>query len=296
MDSLTEYLSFHRASSLAGDIDPQNDCLTYIANRYELSMEQRYWLAFLFGTCYCAPTVFYIYNEFPDYQNVDVNRLQRWWDANRQRLIFQTDRARVRSNNEFVNCFRSYKQIVGGNQQEYFSGFRVDNPVETYVKAYGRLSNIHYFGRFTMFIYLELVSVLTDTPMIPHSLNLPEAESCRNGLALAVGRRDLFSHFEDVKLDASDYQTLEAGLEEIQDRIDGMAIRHKNLFNIETTLCAYKKVKLGKRFVGYYIERMRQEIEAMKKNVPVGVDWSVLYDFRAATYSPKFLGEKNAKR
>ena len=292
MDSLTEYVAFHRASSAANDIDPQNDCLTYVAERYELNIEQRYWLAFLFGTCYCAPTVFYIYNEFPDYKTVDVNRLQRWWDSNRQRLIFQTDRARVRSNNEFVNCFKSYKQIIGASQQAYFSGLQTADPVETYIKAYKRLSNIHYFGRFTMFIYLELVSVLTETAMIPDSLNLPEAESCRNGLALAIGRKDLFTHFEDKQINKADYQALNNGLVELLRRVEDMPIRHKNLFNIETTLCAYKKVKLGKRYVGYYIERMRQEIEAMKKNVPVGVDWSVLYDFRAATYAKKFLKEK----
>jgi hypothetical protein len=292
MDSLTEYLSFHRASSLAGDIDPQNDCLTYVAKRYELNTEQRYWLAFLFGTCYCAPTVFYIYNEFPDYKTVDVNRLQRWWDSNRQRLIFQTDRARVRSNNEFVNCFRSYKQLVGESQQAYFAKLQSNSPVETYVNAYKKLASIHYFGRFTMFIYLELVSVLTDTTMIPNSLNLPEAESCRNGLALALSRKDLFTHFQDKQITKADYQALEQGLVKLQERVSEMPIRHTNLFNIETTLCAYKKVKLGKRYVGYYIERMRQEIEAMKKNVPVGVDWSVLYDFRSTAYAKKFLKEK----
>lgn len=291
MDGLTEYLTFHRASSLANDIDPQNDCLTYIADRYELNIEQRYWLAFLFGTCYCAPTVFYIYNEFPDYQNVDINRLERWWEANRHRLIFQTDRARVRSNNEFVNCFRSYKSIVGKIQADYFHSFTTENEVENYINAYTRLEQIHYFGRFTMFIYLELVSVLTDSKMIPHTLSLPEAESCRNGLALAMGRKDLFTHFTDKPITDKNYAEMEAALREIQRRVDGMAIRHKNLFNIETTLCAFKKVKLGKRYVGFYIERMRQEIETMKKNVPVGVDWSVLYDFRKATYQPKYLKE-----
>jgi len=291
MDGLTEYLSFHRASSLANDIDPQNDCLSYIAERYELNTEQRYWLAFLFATCYCAPTVFYIYNEFPDYKNVDVNRLQRWWSANRHRLVFETDRARVRSNNEFVNCFRSYSKIVGQNQAEYFAGFCGDNPVDNYIKAYSRLSDIHYFGRFTMFIYLELVSVLTASKMIPNNLSLNEAESCRNGLALALDRKDLFTHFEDKKINAKDYGDLEAGLTAVNERVQAMAIKHKNLFNIETTLCAYKKVKLGKRYVGYYIERMRGEIEAMRKSVPVGVDWSVLYDFRKATYQPKFLKE-----
>jgi hypothetical protein len=295
MEGLKEYLSFHQASSFARDIDPQNDCLTYICDRYELNIEQRYWLAFLFATCYCAPTVFYIYNEFPDYQNVDVGRLERWWTANRNKLVFQTDRARVRSNNEFVNCFKSYREIIGTSQQAYFQKLSASTPQDTYVAAYKRLTNIHYFGRFTMFIYLELVSVLTDVQMIPNDLNLREAESCRNGLALALGRKDLFSHFEDKTLTVKDYSDLEHGLELLTVKISDMNIKHKNLFNIETTLCAYKKVKLGKRFVGYYIERMRSEIEAMKKNVPVGVDWSVLYDFRKATYQPKYLKEANAK-
>ena len=79
MDGLAEYLSYHRQSSIAKDIDPQNDCLQYVANRFELNMEQRYWLAFLFGTCYCAPTVYYIYNEFPDYNTVNIDRLEKWW-------------------------------------------------------------------------------------------------------------------------------------------------------------------------------------------------------------------------
>lgn len=292
MDSLTEYLRFHRESSAANDIDPQNDCLEYISDRYELSMEQRYWLAFLFATCYCAPTVFYIYNEFPDYQNVDVGRLERWWAANRQRLVFQTDRARVRSNNEFVNCFKSYRDIVGKNQQAYFNAnFKANTPVETYVKAFNRMSNIHYFGRFTMFIYLEMVSVLTDSKMIPNTLDLSNAESCRNGLALAMNRKDLFSHFEDKKLTRDDYQSLENGFKIITERINAMPIRHQSMFSIETTLCAYKKVKLGKRYVGFYIERMRKEIETMQKNVPYGVDWSVLYDFRKKTYHSKYLKE-----
>jgi hypothetical protein len=291
MDSLKEYLSFHQASSIAKDIDPQNDCLSYLAERYELNIEQRYWLAFLFATCYCAPTVFYIYNEFPDYNNVDVNRLSRWWNSNKQRLIFQTDRARVRSNNEFVNCFRSYKSIVGSNQQAYFNEFCADNKTNNYINAYKRLSNIHYFGRFTMFIYLELVDVLTDSKMSPNGLSLKEAESCRNGLALAMDRKDLFTHFEDKQLTLKDYLDFQQGLNAINATISGMNIRHKSLFNIETTLCAYKKVKLGKRYVGYYIERMRTEIEAMKKNVPVGVDWSVLYDFRSFNYAQKYLKE-----
>lgn len=291
MDSIKEYVDYHVASSIANDIDPQNDCLQYICDRYELNPEQRYWLAFLFGTCYCAPTVFYIYNEFPDYETVNIDRIQRWWKANKSRLIFQTDRARVRSNDEFVNCFRSYQSIVGDSQAAYFERLTHEEPKKTYQNAYNNLSNIHYFGRFTMFIYLEMVSVLTQTKMTPTDLDLRNAESCRNGLALALGRQDLFSHFEDKKLTAQDYNELQAGLDDIQAKIEALPIKHTNIFSIETTLCAFKKAKLGKRHVGYYIERMRQEIETMSENVPKGVDWSVLYDFRRKNYNSKYLKE-----
>jgi hypothetical protein len=292
MDNITEYLRFHRESSAANDIDPQNDCLSYISDRYELNTEQRYWLAFLFGTCYCAPTVFYIYNEFPDYQTVDVGRLQRWWTANREKLVFQTDRARVRSNNEFVNCFKSYKAVVGNNQEAFFKRLQHVSSVETYKNSLKALDSLHYFGRFTMFIYLEMVSVLTNTKMTPHTLDLRNAESCRNGLALALGRQDIFTHFNDKALTNENYADLEKGFLRILEAVQYEPIRHQDIFNIETTLCAYKKVKLGKRYVGFYIERMRKEIETMERNVPRGVDWSVLYQFRNKNYHPKFLKEK----
>lgn len=292
MDNITEYLRFHRESSAANDIDPQNDCLSYISDRYELNTEQRYWLAFLFGTCYCAPTVFYLYNEFPDYNTVDIGRLERFWGQNKQKLVFQTDRARVKSNNEFVNCFKSYRQIVGKNQEAFFKRLQHTSTVETYKNSLKALDGLHYFGRFTMFIYLEMVSVLTDTKMTPHTLDLRNAESCRNGLALALGHLHMFSHFEDKTLSDNDYVNLEKGFNRIVDAIQYEPIRHKDIFNIETTLCAYKKVKLGKRYVGFYIERMRKEIEAMEKNVPKGVDWSVLYQFRNKNYHPKYLKEK----
>jgi hypothetical protein len=276
---------------MAGDIDPQNDCLLYVANRFELNMEQRYWLAFLFGTCYCAPTVYYIYNEFPDYSTVDVNRLKKWWDQNKSKLIFQTDRQRIRSNDQFVDSFISYQNIVGKTQENHFSAFKSTEPTRTYSNALKSMSEVYSFGRFTMFIYLEMVSILTNCKMIPNDLDLKNAESCRNGLALALGRKDLFTHFNDKKLNETDYFDLYYGLNQIEAEIEKMNINHKSMFAIETTLCAYKKAKLGKRYIGYYIDRNREEIEKMSKNIPNGVDWSVLWDFRKTAYNAKYLKE-----
>jgi hypothetical protein len=148
-----DYITYHTESAKIRDIDPANDCLMYIADRFELNMEQRYWLAFLYSTCYCAPTVFYIYNEFPDFENVDVKRLERWWKSNKDKCIFQTDRLRIKTSNQFVPTFESYKQWVGGKtQQERFYEFKTSRPTINYDLMYKEAGKIRNVGRFTLFI------------------------------------------------------------------------------------------------------------------------------------------------
>ena len=45
------YIDYHIESSKAKDIDPSNDCLKYLCDRFELNIEQRFWLA------YTAPVI-----------------------------------------------------------------------------------------------------------------------------------------------------------------------------------------------------------------------------------------------
>ena len=289
---MVDYIDYHVRSSEAKDIDPSNDCLRYISDRFELNIEQRYWLAFLFATCYSATNVYYIYNEFPDYENVDVNRLQRWWDKNKHKTLFQTDRLRVKTQDRLVETFVSYRQLLNGStQHDYFKSLKQPSRQLTYDNCYQDLLGIRNFGRFTMFIYLEMVNVLTDYDLEPTVLNLKEAESCRNGLVYHLGRNELDTHGTKKRLNTKQINYLQYEFRKLNDDIKKLRIEHTNIWNIETTLCAYKKYKLGKRYIGYYIERQRKEIEKMQYNVSSGVDWSVLWDFRNETYDKKWLKE-----
>jgi len=269
-----DYKTYHNQSMEAGDVDPSIACLKYIANRYELNLEQRYWIAFLYGTCYSAVTTFYIYNEFPDFECVDVNRLTRWWNQNKKNLVFQTDRLRIKSNDQFVECFMSYKSLVKGNQQRYF---RSNNWQEIYTK----IERIKYFGRFSLFNYLDVLNQITDINLKPTYLNMIEAVSCRNGLAYAIDRPDLVGK----TITSKQAQFLHNEFLKVLRENQG------DIFQIETTLCAYKKYRYGKRYVGYYIERMRKEIVEMQGKITTGVFWGVLWQFRKETYKQQFLNE-----
>lgn len=280
-------------SSVIGDIDPANDCLRYICDRFELNVEQRYWLAFLYACCYSPTTTYYIYNEFPDFENVNEERLQNWWDANRDKLIFQTDRLRIKSSNQFVDAFRSYKEAIGNRtQHEVFDNICNSDNDENYDKCWEFASQFYTFGRFTLFIYLEMLHVLTDLPIEPTYLDLNQAVSCRNGLALAFGLDQYDTHKDKRNLTKDEVSYLQSCFADLMNIVSQLDIVHKSVWNVETTLCAYKKYKYGKRYVGYYIERSGKEIEKMQGMITEGVSWRPLWEFREETYNYKYLFEK----
>lgn len=284
------YEKYHYDSLEIGDIDPSYEMLRYLCNRFELNTEQRYWLAFLYATCYCGPTVYYIYNEFPDFENVDEARLERWWFANKEKLYFQTDRRWVRSRNQWCDIFRSYKRHVGKlTQEQLFSTFKTSCPFQTYDNAWAAMSNVYQFGRFAMFLYLEAVHVVTGFPMKPRTMDLREAESCRNGLAFALGRPDLNTH-EGARITPAQINWLQVEFDKMTFRMQKADPRN-TVWNIETSLCAYKKYIMGKRWVGFYLDRQGEEITKLEQKVRDGVCWQVLWDYRKETYKTRFLKE-----
>lgn len=279
-----------------GDCDPSYPALNYISDRFELNLEQRYWLSFLYGTNYCVPTTFYIINEFPDYEFVDIERLQKWWKNNKEKTYFQTDRRRVRNyDGVFIKCFESYKQLVGESQIETFNEFKkIKDLEERYKKLYKFTNKIYYFGRFSLFNYLETINELTDLNMKPNTINFKHAESSRNGMCYACKKDDFVTIKHKKSKMEIDYGYLNKMLSIMKHELQ---IENKeidvNYWNIETCLCAYKKLFWNTRYLGYYIDRQQEEIQTLEKNVREGVDWDVLWDFRSEFFEDEFLGEHN---
>ncbi len=266
--------------------------LVYLCDRFELTIEQRYWMAFLYSTCYCGPTTFYFYNEFPDYENVNVGRLHRWWfDRGRAEIICQTDRRWVRSSSMFVPAFDSYRKWLNGRtQHEHFAAVATgDTPEERYRRLYKSATQLHSFGQFALFLYLEALHTITPLDLAPTDLDLNIAWSCRNGLYYAYGMDEFIEDTESRTPPAAVQQTHEkwaslratlAGLEE-----------PPTVWQTETMLCAYRKFHRRKRYVGYYLDRQALETAKMTAHVRNGVSWDVLWQYRAETYQPSQLVE-----
>ena len=135
-----------------------------------------------------------------------------------------------------------------------------------------------------------MINVLTQYDTEPDFLDLKRADNCREGLMYHLIKTNKISHIKK-KLSDNDIKYLQYEFRNLHESIKELNIEHDNIWNIETTLCAYKKYNHNKRYVGYYIERMKKEIIKMSTNVNNGVDWSVMWDFRQETYHEKWLTE-----
>lgn len=280
------YLHYHERSMEAGDVDPQYPMLRYIAERWELSQEQRLWLAWLYSCTYCGPTAYYMLQEFPDFENVDTGRLERWWECHRHQLIFQTDRRWVRSRNQFCDMFRSYRKwCAGATQAAAFQPLLLGGtPQERYEAVFESCGQLYQFGRFALFLYLEALRELAGMDILPSTMDLREAESCRNGLALAYRLEELNNHESGRKLSAEEMQRLQWLFDnKFVPWWQSRGPQH-TVWKLETTLCAYKKYCYGKRHIGYYLERQEREIRELEEAVVEGVDWSLLWDFRREVF------------
>jgi hypothetical protein len=279
-----------------GDCDPGLPALRYIADRFELNDEQKYWLAFLYSICYNVPTAFFMYNEFPDYENVDTRRVAKWWAENKDKCLFTTDRIYVKSNNKVVPIIKSYQNLMGLSQKETFSRLlRGSSPEQNYKLIYPLARKIYYMGRFAAFIYLEALNAITEIPIRPDTLELEQSESSRNGLLYALNLDEFITlhHQPPIQpITKEVYRCLNLKLAQLQAELKAENPEiPANMWNIETALCAYKKLFWKDRYLGYYIDRQRIEIRKMQRAVKEGVDWSVLWDFRREYFYFPFLAE-----
>lgn len=286
------YHEYHALEKATGDCDPAYNGLLYLADRFELNTEQRYWLAYLYSTCYSGATTFYIYNEFPDLENIDAGRLERWWSANKSSLIFQTDRRWVRSRNQWCGMVIHYRDTMArrGGQEAFFKRCSHPVPEYAYQAAFQECGMFKQYGRYSLFLLLEAVHVLTGFNIRPDNMDMSEAESSRNGLAEAIGRPDLNTH--------SGGRITRAQLNYLQNEFQNLLRRETEadpettVWSLETTLCAYKKYRIGKRWIGYYLDREHDEILKLERAVKRGVAWEVLWQYRDETYHPEMLKEK----
>jgi hypothetical protein len=275
------------------DCDPALWLLNYLFERFEHNIEQKYWISWIYGTTYHLPTAWIIWNEFPDFELVDQNRLQDWNDKNYKRLRYQTDTKWNKGH--LPQQFASYKRWVlhqneDKTQKNRFKKLLEKNSFEFVWNSVNK--NMHKFGRYSTWYYLQTLKDCVGLDLLPNNLKLDDysgSRSHRNGLCFALGHDD----WVNKKLHSSCINYLESEAKQIQNSLSV----EMDLYEMETLLCSFKKIFREKqgRYLGYYLDRQAEEIKKVENDGWAGIDWQVFWDARKETLQKKQY-ESNAIR
>lgn len=276
------------------EIDPNYALMNYLFRRYELSKSQEYWACYLYGTFYHPGSVFYVMQEFPEYEKVDLGRLNRWHKENWRKLRYNTDRKYEKGH--FAEMFESYRDLIGAQtptaQEEFFIKLlHKDDPVGNFHRVTEQLRRLWHFGRYSVYIYTECLHRCMGMPMKADTIFLKEADSPRAGLCYVLSK----SNWAKASLDKEQWNYLvreaDVLMQEIQREHPGLGM---DSWFMESCLCAYKgffRPTKG-RYLPYYLDRMYDEITQMEGElITNGVEWNVLKQFRRESIIPEYLGE-----
>lgn len=269
------------------DCDPAMFLLNYIHKRMELNIEQRYWIAWLYGNTYQLATAWVIANEFPDFENVDLERLEKWNAENYKRLRYQNDQKWQK--NHLPKMFESYRRNVlknHKNQEEFFKSICCsEDKNENFDNLYKYIvDNFYKFGRYSAWFYIQTLKETCNLNVEPRDLLLNDdnTHAQRDGLLYSVGLDELTG---DKKL-YKDKELIEFLNEVSFNFMSDMKKSYPDLkcdmFLLETVLCAFKKTFREKngRYLGYYLDRQFEDIKQVENDGWEGINWKLLWDGR----------------
>lgn len=251
----------------ANDCDSALWMLNGLHDRYEPNIEQKLWIAWLYGNNYWAPTTWVLFNEFPDQDLVDPTRLEMWHNDNWRKLRYQTDCKW--SKGHLPKMYESYHSWLGGRLQR-------DAIKDDFNYMWNEANSWFKFGRYATWFYLQTVAETCGYSFDAPSLWLHDysgSRSHRNGACVAEKKYEWI----DSKLTAGEYKWLEDSMLEVKQEVGCTN------FQLETMLCSYKKLARASRsrYIGFYVDRQDEEIRKTASDGWDGITWKPWYDVRS---------------
>ena len=273
-----EFIAMHRFCCWNDSIVMQ---LKAYADIRGFNSEQREWLVLFYGLSYCVPTSIVCFEHLPEI----LENPEGFWGRYKSRLIFQSDRRWVKFNDRFAPSFVDFVK------KGVFKQLRGCGAIDL-GRALGLVQGVSYFARFAAFLTLEAYCFMFQRPTVNDYIDWKHGDTATSGLLNALGLDREADEFDESGVLRRPAHTLDNALRYIQSKIpprDG-----RSALFVETNLCAYRKLFKGPRYVGYYVDRVQNELERTIKEFPEhSKALNMLYDASAAVLPLRVLGELN---
>ena len=278
-ERMREFVDYH----INGDGECNNVVLKEWAARHNLDFQERYELAFMFSVTYCVESALIMLKS----QRKEGCLYKPQLTELKHQILFQSDRKYMKMKDNFERCMEYFYQNNRDGRAFIKSVIDTGNTINL-EKAIKTVSKWVMFGRFASFLFLETLVELTQYEIINTTIDWKNGDTATSGLLNLYGYDNMANNFDKTgKLSMPDFRMDKMLFNTISmiDSAGGVT----NVTEVETSLCAYRKLYKGTRYNGYYLDRMLEEIYALQDIAP---DISKeLIDIRLATCNHKYLGE-----
>jgi len=267
----------------------------YLREELGWSWEQTLWFVFINGNTQHPLTSWLIFKRFPDFGDLDINALSKWYNTEWPRLEFDTDRRHQKR--DFIKSVERYKQLCNPHpsQASFFNTIvNTEDPLVNFQNIWDVVREDFYsFGRMSTFSYLEYLRI-AKLNIEPNSLFLEDisgSKSLRNGLAKVLGRDDLDWGFDENPtgfegkytpemmewLKAEGAQLLKESKERFWGRDFFWDVTY---FTLESEFCTYKGwSRENRRYPGVYADIYYSRIKKVEARWPEE-DFSLFWKMR----------------
>lgn len=264
-----------------GYIDGATDyCLLLpFAEDYNLNTEERLWLAFLYGMSYSCTTAIRIHSEFPRLKKVSPEELKKFWVEHKEELWFQPDKRYLKNNDQVIPAIKSIYKLASrfGSLEGYMLPLLDQGFDATYKDI---LKRWNFFGPMGAYLFFDaLYGLCPELYSDPTNLDWKNCgKTVPEGMAHLLG------------LDEQALRQTPFDFDRFNKNVDMLAQRfNQPKIVVESTLCAFRKLFKGSRYVGYYADRQLEECFATA-NLLKPID---IWDYRARTIPDHLRGEVN---
>lgn len=243
--------------------------LPCLAEELDWTEEQKLWFAFLNGNTQHPLTSLALMRHCRGPLD-DVDGMLRFFDANWERLPFDTDRRHWKA--KFPEAVRAYHTLVrsNGSQQSLWRGVEQGGWTAMWSAARG----MYGFGRLSAFSYLEYLRIYGyGAPCADLMIgDVDGSRSHRSGLEIVAGADPAVVLSGNAPFDparVSELQgTADSLLGEAAERVEWDQRGDVGYFTLESALCTYKSWhKPNRRYPGVYNDMLYNRIRRAE------VDW-----------------------
>lgn len=238
--------------------------LPYLAQALHWTEEQKLWFAFLNGNTQHPVTSLLLMRQCPDGPLSDIEPMIRFFDAQWDRLPFDTDRRHWKA--KFPEAVRAYRTLIRSNGSQAALWGRVRGR-DGWTGLWMQARSMYGFGRLSAFSYLEYLEIFGYGAACGDLMlgDRDGSRSHRSGLEIVSGAPVDAVLYGDRPFDPGRLGSLNSLADSLlMEAVQRVAPEHRGdvgYFTLESALCTYKSWhKPNRRYPGVYNDMLYNRI------------------------------------